>query len=167
MRLMACSSGGREVPDPMDRHNMIRKAGVALLLLATGGAAPPRPTTPPPGYGRVIIREQIVVRITRGPASAAVAGAAADWKERKGPKCVPARALVGAALSSSNSVDFLLRDGARVRARLQSKCPALDYYHGFYISPNADGMVCADRDAIRSRVGGQCGIDKFRALEPR
>jgi hypothetical protein len=151
---------------PYGRDGMLKTGGAALVLLAAGGAAPPRPPAPPPGYGRVIIREQIIVRITRGPSSQAVA-AAADWRERKGPRCVPARALVGAAVSSQSSVDFLLRDGGRVRARLQSKCPALDYYYGFYISPNPDGLVCADRDAIRSRVGGQCSIDKFRALEAR
>ena len=145
---------------------MLKGAGAALLLLAAGGAAPPRPPAPPPGYGQIVIREQIIVRITRGAANQALA-TAGEWRERKGPKCVPARALVEAALSSPNTVDFLLRDGGRVRARLQSKCPALDYYYGFYIHPNPDGRVCADRDAIRSRVGGQCGIEKFRALEAR
>jgi hypothetical protein len=154
------------IAGPDGRYGMLRAAGAALLLLAAGGAAPPRPPAPPPGFGRVIVREQIIVRITRGPSSAAF-DTAAEWKERKGPRCVPARALVGAALSSQSSVDFLLRDGARIRARLQRRCPALDYYYGFYISPNPDGLVCADRDLIRSRVGGQCGIDKFRALEPR
>lgn len=149
---------------------MLKESGAALLLLAAGAAAPPRPAqappAPPPGYGRVIVREQIIVRISRGTASAALAGAA-EWKEKKGPRCVPARSLAGAALSSASSVDFILRDGNRVRARLDADCPALDYYYGFYISPNPDGMVCADRDAIRSRVGGQCGIDKFRTLHPR
>jgi hypothetical protein len=28
-------------------------------------------------------------------------------------------------------------------------------------------MVCAERDAIRSRIGGQCDIHKFRSLKPR
>jgi hypothetical protein len=151
---------------------MLKAAGAALLLLAAGGAAPPHPAQAPPppppaGYGRVIVREQIVVRITRGPASAALAAAAAEWKERKGPKCIAARALAGAAVTGPDSVDFLLRDGSRVRARLETNCPALDYYYGFYITPNPDGQVCADRDAIRSRVGGQCGIDRFRNLKPR
>ena len=149
---------------------MLKAGGAMLLLLAAGGAAPPRaaqaPPPPPPGYGQVVVRGQIIVRITRGTAAAAMANAG-DWKEKKGPRCVAARSLAGAALSSASSVDFILRDGARVRARLDAKCPALDYYYGFYITPNPDGMVCADRDAIRSRVGGQCGIDKFRTLHPR
>ena len=52
------------------------------------------------------------------------------------------------------------------RAKLESSCPALDYYYGFYITPNPDGMVCEDRDNIRSRMGGACEIDRFRGLEP-
>jgi hypothetical protein len=145
---------------------MLKPAGAALLLLAAGGAAPPRPAqAPPPGYGRVIVREQIVVRITRG-SSAAVAEAG-EWKERKGPKCLPAHALVGAAVTGPQSVDFLMRDGGRVRARFEADCPALGYYYGFYISPNPDGQVCAERDAIRSRIGGQCDIHRFRSLKPR
>ena len=149
---------------------MLKATGAALLLLAAGGAAPPRPAqappSPPPGYGQVIVREQIVVRITRGPATVAL-DASAGWKERKGPKCVAARALAGALVSSASSVDFLMRDGSRVRARFENDCPALGYYYGFYISPNPDGQVCAERDAIRSRIGGQCDIHRFRTLNAR
>ena len=29
-----------------------------------------------------------------------------------------------------------------------------------------DGRICADRDVIRSRVGGECRIDQFRVLTP-
>ena len=109
----------------------------------------------------MVVREQIMVRVqTRRPAAAPV-----QWKEGKGPKCVPARAILGASLLGEDSVDLVMRDKSRVRARLDSSCPALDYYYGFYIRPNRDGMICADRDAIRSRVGGQCGIERFRSLQ--
>ncbi|HMJ93808.1 MAG TPA: hypothetical protein VK472_06890, partial [Allosphingosinicella sp.] len=83
----------------------------------------------------------------------------------KGPECIPARAIMGAALLSENSVDLILRDRRRFRAKLDNNCPELDYYFGFYINPTIDGLVCADRDIIRSRVGGQCGIERFRALQ--
>ena len=53
-----------------------------------------------------------------------------------------------------------------MRARLQDECPALDYYRGFYVRPQPDGRICADRDAIRTRSGGDCGIDRFRRLVP-
>ena len=137
---------------------MLKWGAGALLLLCAGGAAPAQEQ-----YAQLVVREQIVVRVrARGapPPSAPV-----RWKEGKGVKCVPARAILGAAMPSQDSVDLILRDSRRIRARLDSSCPALDYYYGFYITPNADGQICADRDRIRSRMGGQCGIDRFRALE--
>jgi hypothetical protein len=106
------------------------------------------------------VREQVIVRFRQTPPSRL------GWKEGKGPKCVAARAIAGATLVGKSSVDFILRSRQRVRAKLESSCPALDYYYGFYITPNADGMICEDRDNIRSRVGGACEIDNFRSLEP-
>jgi hypothetical protein len=141
--------------------------GIAALLPLLVGAAPP--PAPPPApvvrYSQIIVREQIVIRIP--PGTRVVEPLATRWKEGKGPRCVPARMIAGAAVIAPASVDFVLRDNRRLRAKLDSSCPALDYYRGFYVSPNADGMICADRDVIRSRMGGACGIDKFRNLKPK
>jgi hypothetical protein len=132
------------------------------LLLLVGAAPAPDAPARPEQFAQLVVREQIMVRVqTRQPATAAPV----QWKEGKGLKCVPARAILGASTLSENSVDLVMRDRSRVRAKLDSSCPALDYYYGFYIRPNADGMICADRDSIRSRVGGECGIDRIRALQ--
>jgi hypothetical protein len=88
------------------------------------------------------------------------------FKERKGPKCIDASTIGGAAVTAPDSVDFILRGGKRVRARLEDECPALDYYSGFYFQAPGDGKLCADRDSIHTRSGGDCQIDKFRALTP-
>lgn len=121
----------------------------------------------PVAFAQVTVREQIIVRVPMRTRRVAPAVRPVDWKEgRKGPKCVSAKQIVGASLLGQNSVDLLLRDNSRIRARLESSCPALDYYYGFYISPNPDGKICADRDAIRSRMGGRCEIDRFRTLRP-
>ncbi len=106
------------------------------------------------------VRQQIIIRVpARQPPPDRI-----DWKEKNGPKCIPAGALAG-ALISRQGVDLLLRGGRRVRARL-SRCPPLDYYSGFYIRPGLDGRVCEDRDTIRVRSGGSCEIDRFRLLVP-
>lgn len=111
----------------------------------------------------VIVREQIIVRVpVRAREVAPVS--LIRWREGRGPKCLDASQIVGATLLSESSVDLILRDNRRIRARLSSRCPALDYYYGFYIRPTADGKVCAERDIIRSRMGGQCGIKRFRSL---
>jgi hypothetical protein len=141
---------------------MILWSVAALLWLAggsAGGEDPPRPMQ----LAQLVVREQIVVRISpMRPAAPAQSNVA--WKEGKKVRCVAARSLAGATLVSRDSVDFIMRDNSRVRARLAKSCPALDYYSGFYITPNEDGMVCADRDSVRSRMGGECEIERFRTL---
>ncbi|HEY0625509.1 MAG TPA: hypothetical protein VGD10_02125 [Allosphingosinicella sp.] len=141
--------------------------GAALALMTLTGAQADAPE--PDRYAQVTVRQQIIVRVPARPRPGAAAAQQIEWKEGKGPKCVPARFIAGATLLGRDSVDLIFRNNSRVRAELENSCPALDYYHGFYISPNADGMICADRDVIRSRMGGECEIERFRSLkaEPR
>ena len=135
-------------------------------MLAMLGAAPAEPSAADPiHFAQVIIREQILIRVPHRPTAAPEAATApVQWKESRGPKCVPMRSIAGAGLVGPNSVDLILRDRSRVRAKLEKSCPALDYYYGFYMRVPEDGKICADRDAVRSRMGGQCEIEKFRML---
>ena len=146
---------------------MIDWSAAALMLMLFGPAQQPAGLVSPMQFAQVTIREQIIVRVpVRRRQIAPAASSLIKWKEEKGPRCVPAKSIIGASLLGQNSVDLIMRDNSRIRARLESDCPALDYYYGFYISPNADGKICADRDTIRSRIGGQCEIERFRALKP-
>lgn len=140
--------------------------GVALLLLAL--AVEPEGSDEREGvqYAQLSVHQQIIVRVPARPRTPMPSARSVEWKEGKGPKCVPARAIAGATLLGRDSVDLILRNNSRIRARLENSCPALDYYQGFYITPDADGMICADRDLIRSRVGGKCEIERFRSLKP-
>ena len=88
------------------------------------------------------------------------------WQEKKGPKCLPANDIAGAMLSGHDSIDFVMRDRERFRARIDDDCAALDFYKGFYVQP-PDERLCAKRDEIRSRMGASCRIEKFRALIPQ
>ncbi|MEO6433345.1 MAG: hypothetical protein ABIO29_05145 [Sphingomicrobium sp.] len=88
------------------------------------------------------------------------------WVERKGPRCISAAAIRRAFLSSPEQVDFVLADRNRVRAKFDRNCDALDFYGGFYLQMQ-DEFLCADRDAVHSRMGASCTIEKFRSLEPR
>jgi hypothetical protein len=136
----------------------------ASFLLAMLSAAPAEPSAADPiQFAQVMIREQILIRVPARP----VPGASQpqiEWNEGKGPKCVAMGSIAGAGLVGPNSVDLILRDRSRVRAKLEKSCPALDYYYGFYIRPSGDGQICADRDSVRSRMGGECEIEKFRSL---
>jgi len=138
-------------------------AAVLLLLAFGGGQAAPRAQG-----GSVTVRhQQIIIRLPRlAPRSSSAGGASFQWREGRGIRCIPVRSLAGASSMGQNSVDLILRDNSRIRAQLERRCPALDYYRGFYIDTTADGRICADRDFIRSRAGGQCQIDQFVTLSP-
>jgi len=136
---------------------------IAYVLLAAS-------TSVAPGIERVdfaqmMIRQRVVIRIPAMPQSPPPRPI--EWREKKGPRCLPMSTLAGAAINQPDSVDLFVRGGGRYRAQLDDECPALDYYSGFYLSPTPDGQVCEGRDTIKTRAGGQCGIERFRTLVPR
>lgn len=130
---------------------------VTVLLLAVAAPAAERVE-----YAQVIIRERVIIRVptARPPRPT-------EWRERRGPACIPADQLAGAEVTGEDSVDLRLKGGAHVRARLNGRCAVLGYYSGFYLRPGSDGQICADRDAIHARSGGRCEIDEFRLLTPK
>lgn len=148
---------------------MIRMFAAAALLLA--GAPqddPPQDDVPLAGMAvaQVTVRQQIIVRVPRGPQQRVEASSPGmRWREVGGPRCIPANRIAG-ALPRGAAVDLVLSDRRRVRARFGQRCGGLDYYRGLYLTPHRDGQVCAGRDAVRSRMGGLCGITEFRLLQP-
>lgn len=132
--------------------------GLVPALLAAAFQA-----TPDQGVvRRVVIRDEVIWRIPVRPRRSPMI----EWKERKGPKCLAAAAISGAMLSGPSSIDFVMRDRRRIRAEMDSDCPALDFYGGFYLQPD-DERICAKREEVRSRAGGSCRIERFRSLEPK
>lgn len=138
-----------------------------LAFAPVPAAAPPEAAA----FLQLTIHQRIVIRIPRmlggRPRGARIERREDDWIEKKGPKCVPLLDIAGAIITESDSVDLLVADGTRLRAKFDAKCPALDYYAGLYIKGTADGMVCAERDSIRARSGSSCQIDKFKRLSAK
>lgn len=126
-------------------------------LLAAQPASLQQPVT------RLALRNGVIWRV---PVAPRPMRQRITWVERKGPKCISAAAIRGALLSGPEQVDFLLADRNRVRAKFDRDCAALDFYGGFYLQMQ-DEFLCEDRDAIHSRMGSSCTIQKFRNLEPR
>ena len=112
---------------------------------------------------RLVIQDEVILRVPVQPRPSCQQ---IEWVERKGPKCIPAAAIRRALLSGPEQVDFILANRARVRAKFDEDCPALDFYGGFYLQPQ-DDQLCARRDAIHSRMGGSCTIERFKQLVPR
>lgn len=141
-------------------------AGAVVALGAAANAAHPLSFHARNGgeLTQVGFRSHIVVRVQTTQLAMVPE---ASLQEKKGPKCVAAGDILAAAVLARSSVDLVLRGGYRVRARFSATCPGLDYYSGFYAVPSADGKLCADRDVVRDRAGGECEIDKFRRLVAR
>jgi len=142
------------------RHGLPFVIILAYALLSAAASTP----ADPPQLAQMTIQRRVVIRVPAAPAPRMAQRT--RWREKRGPRCVQMSALAGAAVTEPDAVDLFMRGGLRLRARLETACPALDYYRGFYVMPTADGQMCADRDMIHSRAGGQCGIDRFRTLVP-
>jgi hypothetical protein len=135
--------------------------GLVPLLL---GILAAQPGTVEQSVTRLVIQDEMILRVPVQPRPIL---REIEWMERKGPKCIPATAIRRALLSGPNEVDFVLANRARIRAEFDDDCPALDFYGGFYLQPRDDLRLCARRDAIHSRMGGSCTIERFKQLVPR
>jgi hypothetical protein len=134
--------------------------GFSLLpaLFALFGIQAPATAT----VSRIVVRDEIVmrVRVIRPRIALPV-----RWVEKKGPKCIRSESVVAVALADESSIDFLLRDRRRIRAKMDSQCPTLDFYGDLYLQPE-DDRICARREEVRSRMGGSCRIERFRTVVP-
>ncbi|KKC26384.1 hypothetical protein WP12_08605 [Sphingomonas sp. SRS2] len=129
------------------------------MFAAVGAAVPGVDARRPPVFAQLTIEQSLIVRVPRR-----IPARPLKWKSKKGPKCVAMSSIAGAAVVADDAIDLVMKGGQRLRAHFSSNCPALDYYSGFYILPTNDGRICADRDMIRTRAGGQCEIRRFRKL---
>jgi hypothetical protein len=127
-------------------------------VLALFGGQPPVTAT----VSRVLVRDEIVMRV---PVIRPRMAWTVRWVEKRGPRCIDSGAVIAASLANEGSIDFLLRDRRRIRAKMDSECPTLDFYGGFYLQPE-DERICARRDEIRNRIGGSCRIERFRTMVP-
>lgn len=166
-------------------------AALALFLVAAAPAAdteapiaPPEPIAAmvpmPESAGapwfQVIIEQQLIIRVPAQRSSLTNFAASPGepqrkreappivWKEKKAPKCVAMRNIIGMQAVQRDSIDLITRQRQRLRAQLNRGCRALDFYAGFYMKGNEDGQLCEDRDEIHARTGAKCEIDKFRLM---
>ena len=137
-------------------------------------AAPPAPDEPR-SFWQVVIEQQMIIRVPAqrsqlnnfaAPPPLRATEVPVEWKEKKGPKCVAMRNIVGMRAVQRDSIDIITRQKQRLRAQLNRGCRALDFYAGFYMQGNKDGKLCEDRDEIHARTGAKCEIDKFRLMVP-
>ena len=84
--------------------------------------------------------------------------------ERRIGKCLPVAGIAGVQANGGKNIILFMRDRRIVSADLERACHARDFYSGFYLSPSSDGRLCVDRDALQSRSGANCKLERIRQL---
>ncbi|MGI4880265.1 MAG: hypothetical protein ACRYG4_22580 [Janthinobacterium lividum] len=128
-------------PSSTFRHLLCIALGVAALGLSTSvDAAPPAH----PAHGR-----------PQGHGDTTRAAAARAAKTR----CIGVDHVAGAVVFGDRAVELSMNGGSRWRMTFAQACPALSFYQGFYYRRAIAGQLCAGRDAVIARSGGECPID--------
>lgn len=170
---------------PFAATDLPRAAPAQMLAPETAGQAPTAFATDddrglrifldarqPSSEGQVSIEQRIVVRIApraqpsrQDLLSQLPRGQEASRLEERGMgKCVQIQRIAGVGTSSNNRLILFMSDRRIVSARLEKACKPEDFYSGFYVERNDDGMLCVKRDELRSRAGAKCGVDRFHQL---
>ena len=87
--------------------------------------------------------------------------------ERKFGKCVAIGAILGVQPIGGRKLLLIMRDDRLITAELGKGCEVRDFYAGFIVAKNADALICAGRDELRSRSGTTCKVGHFRQLVER
>lgn len=122
---------------------------------------------------QVSIEQRVTIRITPHnaplPVSASMfaqdaGNAEPRYAERKYGKCVPIGAIRSVRPVSGSKLLLIMRDQRLFTAELKKGCQARDYYSGFLVAKNSDGMICTGRDELRARSGTTCQVNGFRQI---
>ncbi len=153
----------------------VADAEVATARIEPLTAMVPAPDPADAPFWQVVIEQKLIIRVPASRSRLTNFKASPDaapretqapvvWKEKKAPKCVAMRNILGMQAVQRSSIDLVTRQKQRLRAQLNRGCRALDFYAGFYMEGNEDGRLCEGRDQIHARTGAKCEIDKFKLL---
>jgi hypothetical protein len=122
-----------------------------LSLASAGLAAPPPagPAGPSTAWRRMAVAPGEPVTMRPEP-------------PRQGRKrCIDMRAVASARQYGERALELRMRGGRHFRLFLAQECPALAFYQGFYYRPSNNGQLCAGKDVIGARSGGECQISSI------
>jgi hypothetical protein len=109
------------------------------------------------GPGRGAAREEMLARIPRGDMPV-------RYREKKLGGCIAIDDIAGAQPLDDDRLLLFMRDHRVLSAALERACDADDFYLGFYVERNADGMLCSKRDKLQSRTGATCEVAALSRL---
>lgn len=81
-------------------------------------------------------------------------------------RCISVQNLAGAQLFGDRAIELSMQNGQRYRLFLAQECPALSFYQGFYYRRQRAGQLCAGRDVVGARSGGECPIASIIRVRP-
>ena len=169
---------------PAARGGAVAVDGARLAAPAAGGALARLPGSAPapaaPEVARqVSIMQHFSIRITPGaPARPPEMldqlqhddgprdGAPQRFEPRRIGRCLAIGAIGAVQGGEGNRLLLFMRDQHIIVAALERACQAADFYSGFYVARNADGLLCVDRDRLQSRSGANCKVKALRVLAP-
>lgn len=73
-------------------------------------------------------------------------------------RCIGVNNVAAAQLFGDRAIELTMRNGQRYRMFFAKECQALSFYQGFYYRRLKAGQLCAGRDVIGARSGGECPI---------
>lgn len=122
---------------------------------------------------QVRIEQQVTIRIGPRPAPMPLLPTMFEndfgndgprFTERKFGKCVSIGGIAGVQPAPGNRLLLIMRDRRLITASLKRGCNSRDFYSGFIVARNEDGMICTGRDQLLSRSGANCQVGGFRQL---
>ncbi len=141
------------------RHALMLAAGLALLPIA-GAAAPGLAIEPPPRReNRIEPMDDFLSPMERMRVEPGMPLAVRPQAPASGARtCIRVNNIAGAQLFGDTAIELSMRDGKRWRMYFANECPALSFYQGFYYRRGKAGQLCAGRDSVGARSGGECRI---------
>lgn len=152
-------------PEMRRRHIQIG-AGVAMALATPAAALPPPASPSPATVSRVPI---ITVTITPAnvPRTAAPPMARPMPPLQGAKRCIGVNTVAGAVVFGDSAVELTMKSGKRWRLYFAQRCPTLNFYSGFYYRRAQAGVLCAGKDSVISRAGGECAIASIMPVRSR
>jgi hypothetical protein len=139
-------------------------AGLAVSIAAVAAAAPRPPPRPAPTFDGSAWR-----RMETRPGGPASQRPAPPRQGRR--RCIDISNVAAAQLFGDDLIELTLKGdarhpGSRWRVHLAQNCPALSFYQGFYYRQRPDSRLCAGRDVVGARSGGECAIAAIVRMRP-
>lgn len=141
----------------------------ALLLHTPASAAPPPPGPPAANAPLPTFDGGAWRRVETRPGGPASQRPVPPRNGRH--RCIEIGNVAAAQLFGEHLIELRMkgdagRPGERWRLHLAQNCPALSFYQGFYYRQRPDSRLCAGRDVVGARSGGECAIAAIVRAQP-